>query len=587
MSATLTKPKTASTASRKGDAWLGKLGIGVARMRNNAAPAMPPLPLAPGVMPPLPPVPGAAAMPPLPPTPRVMPPLPPLPVPPGPPARPTQAPGEAAYRAALAAAQPVIDGAEASLASPPRGSEAVKVRAPYDVASAALATAEAKRDFLAAAELLKTKAAAAAVVDAAGTYDKGSFHSRFRTNIRKADITLAQSGVLKGAETVTAAFLDGKKQLDAALAQRDYVTASDILGDVSVKANAAYAPYETLLLAERNKPLFEQAEKLFRQKKLPPHVVQMKKEYEQFAKDQDNGRKTEDYELMRYGLNNRIDKAKKVVALSQNAAVDAWFDGNQAAPAAGSGGGIATNLATMPDFATMDEKAKFDVMANVFREKPEELEERVRQKYAKALADGVKMDLSPAQMAAAIGYSGSNYDRMNGLLRGSLDTTKLAPDELDRAKVQIALLEEALANLPPLDPAGFPLFRWETPYGNYLQTRYQEGATFEIKEFWSTGAGGGSAVGSVNTEILVWGKKQCGAKDISRLSLFDGTEGSRADGGKLKGQAGGEVLFPPGTKFKTLKFNVFDKDNKEVLERVDSKNANEVDIHYRVEIVEL
>ena len=584
MSETLTKPFAAATPSRKGDAWLGKLGIGVGRMRQQA-PAMPPLPVAPVAVPPLPPTPGVKAMPPVPPVPaaRAMPPAPPVP-----PARPAQAPGEAAYRAALAAAQPILDNADEGLGRKIRNSEAQKIRAPYDAASAALATAESSGDYRAATELLKTKVEAGTLVAAAAEYDYGGgLGYRLRANIRKADIALTQSGPLKGAEAVTAAFLDGKKQLDTALAKRDYETAADILGSVSRKANEVYEPYETLMLAEKNRPLFARAEKFLKLKKLPPHVLQMKKDYEQFAKEQEKGRKSSDFDVMRYYLNARIAEATEIVEFAQGAEVDTWFDAAQATPAAGSGGGIATNLATMPDFSQMDEKAKFGIMATLLRESPEELEERVKQKYAKALREGEKLDLTPAQMASAIGYSGTNYDRMNGLLRGSLNVTTLTPAELDQAKVQIALLEEALAKLPTLDPAGFPLFRWETPYGNYLQTRYQEGQVFEIKEFWSTGAGGGSAVGSVTTEILIWGKKRCAAKDISRLSLFDGAEGSRADGGKLKGQGGGEVLFPPGTKFKTLKFTAFDNDNNEVLQRVDSKNANEVDIHYRVEVIEL
>ena len=121
-----------------------------------------------------------------------------------------------------------------------------------------------------------------------------------------------------------------------------------------------------------------------------------------------------------------------------------------------------------------------------------------------------------------------------------------------------------------------------------MQSRYQvDSPVFEIKEFWSTGAGGGSAVGASPTaEILVWGKKKSKAKSISMLSKIAG-EGARSDKAQLKGQGAGEVLFAPGTRFKTRFFKAFDRNNKEVLQRIDAKDNRVTDFHYRIEIEEV
>lgn len=485
-----------------------------------------------------------------------------------------------AYKEAYAnikAADARVDGAK-------RGSEVTKLGVafkaipmppdPANVAVFSLALADAQ-----------SKLALAQPIEEANDYDYAE--SWAMPAIRKAGVYTKQSGAMKGQENANKDVLTLATKAATALKQKDYVTAEALLKDAGNRAREVNMPYDTLVRIEQNKPLFARAEKLIKQKAVTKEFA---KNYSQESKSLAAALKTTNYKDWESTFKAKRTLADQIVRDCQAHEVDAWFDGQQAQPATGtgSGGGIATGLATMPNLSAMSEAEKFDAMSEQYGIPTDRLKTQVTDLYAQALFEGQKLDLSPAQIAAAAGYSGTNYDSMNGLLRGSLDITKVTPKKLDLLKVQIDLLCQTLEKLPDYDPGGFPLFRWETPYGDYLQSRYQVASpVFEIKEFWSTGAGGGSAVGAVTTEIVIWGKKQSKAKSISMLSLFGGSEGSRADGGRLKGQGAGEVLFAPGTKFKTRTFKAFDKANKEVLERIDSKSGRAVDFHYRVEIEEV
>jgi len=444
-------------------------------------------------------------------------------------------------------------------------------------------------DFVQALADAQSKLALAPTIQKAEDYDFAE--SWAMQPIRKAGVYTKQSGPMKGQEKANNEVVALVTKAAAAVKKQDYETAATLISDAGKRAREVSQPYELLIKIEQNKPLFARVEKLLGQKKLSPDLKQEKDGYNQLSKNLAAALKTTDHKAWKSAFEEKEKAATRILKSSQQQQVADWYETQQARPAegAGSGGGIATGLATMPDLSAMSEADKSAAMCKQVGWSPESLKRRATDVYAKALLEGQKLDLTPAQMAAAAGYSGDAYSQMNGLLRGSLDTTKLTPEKLDLVKVQIELLCQALDKLPDYDPAGFPLFRWETPYGDYLQSRYQVASpVFEIKEFWSTGAGGGSAVGATPTaEILVWGKKKSKAKSISALSVFGGSEGSRADGNQLKGQGAGEVLFAPGTKFKTRFFKAFDRNNKEVLERIDSKDKRTVDLHYRIEIEEV
>ena len=542
--------------------------------------AMPPLPAAPSAMPPLPAVP-------TPPPSRPAAPAPfggatPLKVPANMPAVP-DTPIVKQYKAAydkIKGAVTVID-----YANP--GSEAAKLGVAFKALPMPPDPATVV-DFAQALADAQPRLALAPTIDEAANYD--FVESHVMPPIRKAGVYTKQSGAMKGNEKANNEVVALVTNAAAALKKQDYKTAETLLSDAGKRAREVNQPYETLVKIEQNKPLFARVEKLLGQKKLSPDLRQGKDEYSQLSKNLTAALKTTDYKAWESDFEAKRKLATRILKSSQQQQVADWFDTQQARPAerAVAGGGIATGLATMPDLSAMSEADKSAAMCKQIGWAPDDLKTQATDVYAKALLEGQKLDLTPAQIAAAAGYSGAAYSDMNGLLRGSLDTTQRTPEQVDLLKVHIELLCQALDKLPDYDAAGFPLFRWETPYGDYLQSRYQvDSPVFEIKEFWSTGAGGGSAVGASPTaEILVWGKKKSKAKSISMLSKIAG-EGARSDKAQLKGQGAGEVLFAPGTRFKTRFFKAFDRNNKEVLQRIDAKDNRVTDFHYRIEIEEV
>jgi hypothetical protein len=443
-------------------------------------------------------------------------------------------------------------------------------------------------DFVQALADAQPKLALAPPFDKAFAYDYTE--SEEMPSIRKAGVFTKQSGAMKGNEKANREIVALTTRAIVALKTQDYATAGALLRDAGTRARKVSEPYETLVRIEQNKPLFARVEKLLGQKKLSPDLQQEKGKYNQLSKNFAAALKATDHKARESAFDEKRKQAILILKTSQQQQVEDWYDTQQARPAEGSGSGIATGLATMPDLSAMSEADKSAAMCTQIGWQDNDLKTQATEVYAKALREGQKLDLTPAQIAAAAGYSGSYYSDMNGLLRGSLDTTERTPERLDLLKVHIELLRQALDNLPDYDPAGFPLFRWETPHGDHLRSRYQvDSPVFEIKEFWSTGAGGGTVVGGgglPTAEILVWGKKKSKAKSISILTVIDG-EGGRADKAQLKGQGTGEVLFAPGTRFKTRFFKAFDRNNKEVLNRIDVKDGQSVDFHYRIEVEEV
>jgi hypothetical protein len=143
--------------------------------------------------------------------------------------------------------------------------------------------------------------------------------------------------------------------------------------------------------------------------------------------------------------------------------------------------------------------------------------------------------LEAADLLAIYTYTtpDGDYQAMHQLLLG-----KRPEDKKIRAKIDFCL--NAMKKLPDYPAAASPLFRLENGGKYPWQEQFVIGKTFTIKIFWSTGKNNG-----VDTEgmdpgpilnITVYGKS---GKDVAKMS-------------GAQGEGGGEVLFPPGTKFQTI-----------------------------------
>ena len=145
--------------------------------------------------------------------------------------------------------------------------------------------------------------------------------------------------------------------------------------------------------------------------------------------------------------------------------------------------------------------------------------------------------LEPADQLAVQIYTSANayYGKMHALLLG-----KIPEDPIVRA--QIDGCQRAMAKLPNY-PAP-PTFRFEDGSKYKWQAQFSAGKTFAIKIFWSSGRTGGVAAsgmtkGGVELHITIFGKS---GKDVGKMSA-------------VQGEGGGEILFPPGTKFRTIELD--------------------------------
>jgi hypothetical protein len=424
-----------------------------------------------------------------------------------------------------------------------------------------------------------------------------------QVRIRKAALYAMQSGAMKGQETALIEIEEIVTRANNEAEGGRLAEAIKLLRQAGVLADAAAKPYEALVFIERSKPMFARAERALQQKNLwadQGRRQQLAAEYENLSKDHADALTTDDHQRWESTAEVKQLKAKTIVEEARAKTADRWVnDGKQkAAHRQPAEGGLGETLTTMPKFSKLSESDKFDLMSSSLEYGKEQLKTKMQEVYLAAQVQGVALPLSPAQVAAALGYSGTNFDDINGLLRGSADLSKFTAKKLDQIKVHIELLCEAIDLLPDYGTAGYPLFRWETPHGDSLQSRYSVGSEFEIKDFWSTGASGGSLVDAKKpptAEILIWGKKGSKGKDISLLSGVV-NEGGRSDGAQLRGQGGGEVLFPPGSRFRTGFFKAYDAANnevdaatvkKELVRRDPRLPGSPVTFHYRIEVTEL
>jgi len=142
--------------------------------------------------------------------------------------------------------------------------------------------------------------------------------------------------------------------------------------------------------------------------------------------------------------------------------------------------------------------------------------------------------LSTAEALAIETYTDTagDYKQMHALLLG-----KIAEDPKIRTKIEMCI--QALKKLPDYPARAQPTFRQEDG-GNYpWDQQFVQGRVFPLKIFWSTGKTGvveADAVTGPRLIVTVYGKT---GKDVAKMS-------------GAAGEGGGEVLYPPGTRFKTL-----------------------------------
>ncbi len=142
--------------------------------------------------------------------------------------------------------------------------------------------------------------------------------------------------------------------------------------------------------------------------------------------------------------------------------------------------------------------------------------------------------LSPAEVLAIHTYTvpEAEYTPMHQLLLG------LIPEN-PKIRTKIDLCVQALQKMPSYPAAAWPTFRLEDGAKYDWEKQFVTGQVFSTKIFWSTGRTGVVEAHSIvgpRLIITIHGKT---GKDIAKMS-------------GAQGEGGGEVLFPPGTKFKTL-----------------------------------
>ena len=245
-------------------------------------------------------------------------------------------------------------------------------------------------------------------------------------------------------------------------------------------ADAVAKPYDALVFIERSKTMFARAERALQQKDLwadQDRRKQLAADYENLSKDHAEALTTDDHQRWASTAEVKQLKAKTIVEEARAKAADRWVNDSKqkAANRKPAEGGLGETLTTMPKFSKLSEADKFDVMSSSLEYGKEQLKTKMQEVYIAAQVQGAALPLSPAQVAAALGYSGTNFDDINGLLRGSADPSTFSAKKLDQIKVHIELLREAIDLLPDYGTAGYPLFRWETPHGDYLQSRYSVG----------------------------------------------------------------------------------------------------------------
>ena len=142
--------------------------------------------------------------------------------------------------------------------------------------------------------------------------------------------------------------------------------------------------------------------------------------------------------------------------------------------------------------------------------------------------------LTPAEALAIETYTdpAGDYSKMHALLLGKI------PEDA-KLRTRIDLCTQALKKLPNYPKQAQPTYRLEDGGAYPWDEQFVQGKVFPLKIFWSTGKTGvveATKVAGPRLIVTVYGKT---GKDVAKMS-------------GASGEGGGEVLYPPGTKFKTL-----------------------------------
>ena len=493
-----------------------------------------------------------------------------------------------AYFADKAKAEPAFTTLDTEvLAAKPRPLvEAAAKAYHYTLISHKLADAEASKDYDLATSLLQDKVAAAALVKPAQAYLDGSNARTEVASIKAADLCLATTSGGAPFLKYRKGYDDACKTWAAAEKALDFKTVEKARTDAATLADTISETHQHLFKIKLYEPLMARADAMIKNDASGTIPEASRASYETIKAAVLHCRDTGDFSTWDEELCDHFGvNAKSLLGKFNNQSAEDWFEQGTKPKKKGikqSVGGLRgqkqSPSSTNPILKSLSDREKLDAIRNVVKGRSIcNIEKLAKASFKGLKSEGLEWDLSPVELAALCAYTTDAYKDMNALLRDqATGKTPTAPPGTDAL---VALACEALAKLPQYDPVGFPLFRFEKIYATNLEDRYKPGVTFTVVDFWSSGARrGADLVGGADAEIVIWGKKGSSAKTIGPISAFP-TEG--AGSAKLKGQGAGEVLFPPGSKFKT----VIRKDLGEGGELFKMRGSRS--LRYRIEVMEL
>lgn len=493
-----------------------------------------------------------------------------------------------AYFADKAKAEPAFKTLDAEvLAAKPRPLvEAAAEAYRYTLISHKLARAEASKNYDLATSLLQDKVAAAALVKPVQAYLDGPTARTQVASIKAADLCLATTSGGAPFVKYRKGYDDACKTWAAAEKALDFKAAEKARTDAATLADTISETHQHLFKIKLFEPLMARADAMIKNDASGTIPDAFRASYETIKAAVLHCRDTGDFSTWDEECCDLFDlNAKSLLDKFNSESAEDWFEEGTKPKKKGikqfvSGlrGRKQSPSSTNPIFKSLSDREKLDAIRKVVKTRSVcDIEKLAKTSFKRLKSEGLEWDLSPVELAALCAYTTDAYKDMNALLRDqATGKTPTAPPGTDAL---VALACEALAKLPQYDPVGFPLFRFEKIYATNLEDRYKPGTTFTVAEFWSSGAGRGADLdGAADAEIVIWGKKGSGAKTIGPISAFP-AEG--VGGAKLKGQGTGEVLLPPGSKFKT----VFRKDLGESGELM--KMRGHRSLRYRIEVMEL
>jgi hypothetical protein len=469
------------------------------------------------------------------------------------PAAPTPPVTAADYQKELAEAEPILKPVDAEAAQPRPFVAAAMQKCAYLDTAKKLATADAAQDYATALLLLREKKAKAADIQPALDYIDDPDAKEYSDDILRADLCLKTS-------SSTDLFKQQRIPYDAALAKQaaaeaalDFKAAKAARKEAGTLGFSIHSDYQHMFEAERLAPLVARCEKLIADDTAGRIPDTRRDGLTNLAASFNKCRTTGDYSGW---VNDSVGliglAATNFLKEFSGQSADDWWNAGMTSPSGMKkvfGRALGRSQGSKdPALKGLSETKKLAAIGSSTSLTPQQVEDATKGGFRTLNAAGLTWDVSPVELAGLYAYTTENYKQMNALLRDQASGTPTSvPKGTD---VLVAAAREGLAKLPPYDPAGFPLFRFEKIYADHLEKRFKPGTTFQVAEFWSAGAARGADItGGSDAEIVIWGKKVSGAKNVGPISAVP-SEGKK--GTPLKGQGQGEVLFPPGSKFKTV-----------------------------------